>query len=406
MTNLVLYHHIENMPLIKMLVNADTLPALFYQALCDTAQNNALSGNIIEQLIVDKILQTDNCFSRLAAAYSWQDLPNSLKEAALAEIMALQNLSKLPLPDLGKWPDIARNFNNGLNYNKKNTCYSQAKQNLLRLFKQGEAEQFLSELAAYHYRFGYGIIGQAAFFSWDNCFKPIINADLVDKDDLFAYPRQKEQVFANTQGFLAGAPAANLLLYGEKGCGKSSLVKAVANYYQDHGLKLVLVPRQLWMDLAEIMEQLALYRQKFIMFLDDFSFADHENEYKQIKSIIEGSVAAKPDNVLLYATTNRRHLIAESWQDRHDKQDDMYLADTTAEKLALADRFGLMITFMPPDQNQYLEMVFGLAAKQGIEIDKEQLAAQAIRWERWHNSRSGRTARQFIDDLALKQILK
>ncbi len=405
MTNLVLYHHIEDLALIKMLLNADTKPALFYQALSGIAQKRALSGDITLQLILDEILHSDNYFARLAAACPWPDLPPAIKEIARAEIMSLQKIYKLPMPALGKWAAIARDFSDKINHNQQNSCYLMDKQNLATLFKQADAEQFVAALADYHYNFGYGLIGQAAFFSWDNGFKPIINADLVDRDDLFAYPGQKEQVFANTKGFLAGAPAANLLLYGEKGCGKSSLIKAVANYYQDQGLKLLLVPRHLWMDLAKIMEQLASYRQKFIIFLDDFSFAEHESEYKQMKSIIEGSVAAKPNNVLLYATSNRRHLIAESWQDRHDKQDDMYLADTTAEKLALADRFGITITFSPPDQNQYLEMVFGLAAKQGIVMDQQQLAAQAIRWERWHNSRSGRTARQFIDDLLLKQML-
>jgi uncharacterized protein len=260
-----------------------------------------------------------------------------------------------------------------------------------------------AELLAGHYaRHGAGPFGHHRAFHWrDGWLRAVSRPDPVRLAELVAYEREREPLIRNTQRFLAGLPAHHALLYGLPGTGKSSTVKAILNEYAHEGLRLVEVTKE---DLAELPRVLEILRgrgPRFVLFVDDLSFEEHEVEYKALKALLEGSVEEPPGNVRLYATSNRRNLIRENFSDRGDGSagDDVHARDTMQEKLSLAARFGLRLTFPSPDQARYLQIVAGLAGERGLEVPAEDLRERALLWDRWHAGRSGRTARQFVDEL-------
>jgi uncharacterized protein len=215
---------------------------------------------------------------------------------------------------------------------------------------------------------------------------------------LIGYEKEREPLLRNTERLLAGLPSHHALLYGLPGTGKSSTVKAVLNEYADSGLKLVELAKEDLGELPAVLEVLRGRGPSFILFIDDLSFEEHEVEYKALKALLEGSVEEPPGNVRLYATSNRRNLIRERFSDR-EEGDDVHARDTMQEKLSLAARFALRLTFPAPDQKRYLEIVSGLARERGVKIPAEELEERALLWDRWHAGRSGRTARQFVDEL-------
>ena len=228
-----------------------------------------------------------------------------------------------------------------------------------------------------------------------------------DWDDLIAYQRQKEKLLANTQAFLAGHRANNVLLTGARGTGKSTAVKALVSRYRDRGLRLVQIARGQLSQLSAVMERLCASKNlKFILFFDDLSFDEGETEYKYLKSVIDGGVTPQPDNVLIYATSNRRHLLRESWQDRSDQIDDIYMQDSANESISLSDRFGLILHYAQPTQEEYLAIIRHELEKAGITLDKETLRILGVRWEHEHSGRNGRIAHQFVTWYLGQQGLK
>nr|MBA4116609.1 ATP-binding protein [Rubrobacter sp.] len=222
-------------------------------------------------------------------------------------------------------------------------------------------------------------------------------------ETLIGYEREREPLLRNTERLLAGLPSHHALLYGLPGTGKSSTVKAVLNEYADRGLRLVELSKEDLKELPRVLETLRGRGSRFILFVDDLSFEEHEIEYKALKALLEGSVEEPPENVRVYATSNRRNLIRERFSDRADEgsaeEGDVHPRDTMQEKLSLVARFGLRLTFPAPDQRRYLEIVSGLARERGMEVPEEDLKEKALLWDRWHSGRSGRTARQFVDEL-------
>jgi predicted AAA+ superfamily ATPase len=257
-----------------------------------------------------------------------------------------------------------------------------------------------TELLADHYaRHGAGSFGRHRAFRWGRDGLQAVPApDPVRLVELVGYEREREPLLRNTERFLAGLPAHHVLLYGLPGTGKSSTVKAVLNEYADRGLRLVEVAKEDLGALPRVLETLRGRGPRFVLFVDDLSFEEHEVEYKSLKALLEGSIEKPPENVRVYATSNRRNLVRERFSER-DEADDVHARDTMQEKLSLAARFGLRVTFPTPDQRRYLEIVTGLARQRGIEIPEEELAERAKLWDRWHAGRSGRTARQFVDEL-------
>ena len=258
-----------------------------------------------------------------------------------------------------------------------------------------------AQLIAGHYSMhGAGPFGRHTAFRWEEeRLRAFVRPDPVRLAGLISYEREREPLILNTERFLAGLPAHHALLYGPPGTGKSSTVKAVLNEYAGRGLRLVEVKKEDLAELANVLELLRGRGPRFVIFVDDLSFEEHEVEYKALKALLEGSVGEPPENVRLYATSNRRNLIRESFSDREEGSDDVHARDTMQEKLSLAARFGLRLTFPSPNQARYLQIVAGLARDRGLEIPREALQERALLWDRWHAGRSGRTARQFVDEL-------
>jgi predicted AAA+ superfamily ATPase len=241
----------------------------------------------------------------------------------------------------------------------------------------------------------------------DGQFIGIKYADPVKLSELVGYESQRDALLKNTEFLLAGEVALHVLLYGSRGSGKSSLVKALLNEYSQRHLRLLEVAKSDLKDLPQIVEQLRSVPQKFIIFVDDLSFEEDDDAFKALKVVLEGNLTARSQNVVVYATSNRRHLIREFFGDRPAPKDndEIHAWDTMQEKLSFSDRFGLTLTFEPADQKTYLNIVRHLATQAAINISSEDLEYQALQWATRHNGRSGRTARQFVDflkaDLAL-----
>jgi predicted AAA+ superfamily ATPase len=256
-----------------------------------------------------------------------------------------------------------------------------------------------ADLLADHFaRHGAGPLGRYRAFRWDGeGLRAVPNPDPVRLSGLISYEREREPLVKNTRRFLAGLPAQHALLYGQPGTGKSSTVKALLNEFADAGLRLVEVAKEDLGSLPRVLGALRGRGPRFILFVDDLSFEEHEVEYKALKALLEGSVEEPPENVRVYATSNRRNLIREGFSDREDG-DDVHARDTMQEKQSLSARFGLRVTFPAPDQKRYLQIVEGLARERGLEAPEERLREEALLWDRWHAGRSGRTARQFVDE--------
>lgn len=217
-------------------------------------------------------------------------------------------------------------------------------------------------------------------------------------DDLLGYEDQKYKLLTNTQNFMEGRPANNVLLTGARGTGKSTGVKALAAMFAADGLRLIQIGRDQLELVAPVLEKLNEIRsKKFILFFDDLSFDEGESGYKYLKSAIDGSVTAQPDNVLIYATSNRRHLLKETWGDRNDALEaEVYRQDSANESISLSDRFGLILHYSTPSQEEYLQIIDHELRKAGVHLSKEELRLEGVRWEMEHSGRNGRIANQFV----------
>jgi hypothetical protein len=265
----------------------------------------------------------------------------------------------------------------------------------------------IADLAAFHQRFGSGIFAEYQAFRWQRGeLIAIAHPDPVQADQLIGYETQREAIFRNTEFLLAGLPALHILLYGSRGSGKSSLIKSLLHRYDN--LRLLEVGKAELCDLPLIVEQLRHLPQKFVIFVDDLSFEEDDDAFKALKVVLEGNLTARPKNLAVYATTNRRHLVREYFEERPRPKDadEIHHWDTVQEKLSFSDRFGLTLTFEPADQPTYLKMVHHLAAQAGIALEPQELEFKALQWATRHNGRSGRTARQFVDFLVADLTLE
>lgn len=270
-----------------------------------------------------------------------------------------------------------------------------------RLENLTTADEIADAFIEHWRRYGYGDIAAYRAFRWDSASKNIVGIrhfETIRLDDLIGYAHQKELLTGNTTAFVDGKPANNVLLVGARGTGKSSGVKALVNEYYAQGLRLVQITKPQLKTLPDLMETLRRFMSKrFIIFLDDLSFEESEADYKHLKSAIEGGVESRPENVLIYATSNRRHLIRETWRDRSEEHDELYRDDSTNETISLSDRFGLIIHYYAPSQAEYLEIIRSMLKRRGVELDAEQLRIEGLRWEMSHSGRNGRTAQQFVN---------
>ena len=276
-----------------------------------------------------------------------------------------------------------------------------------RLEAARNTDEFFDCVTGFYKDYGVGMFGLNKAFritkdsGSDVCFHPINNMDAVMLDDLIGYELQKKKLTDNTAAFVEGRKANNVLLFGDSGTGKSTSIKAIVNQFYDQGLRMIEIYKHQFEDLSNVIARIKSRNYKFIIYMDDLSFEEFEVEYKFLKAVIEGGVETRPDNILIYATSNRRHLIREVWKDRDDMEHSggMHRSDTLEEKLSLVNRFGVTINYSKPSQKEYFHIVHKLAERAGITMTGEELSAEANKWELSHGGISGRTAQQFINYL-------
>lgn len=392
--------------------NIDPLACLqaygrWFQALAD--KNCSWQTYLLRQ-----IARADNPFARQVQKGEISTLPPALVTAVRGDLQRLHALYKCTNQQLSQWVQDACNLPEpptawAEQPTESETKLAEAERRLHAKFRLlDDWTEMFPELATYYREWGAGLFAEYRALRWrSGALVGILNPDPVRLTSLVGYEFQRETLLKNTEALLAGYPALNVLLYGSRGTGKSSLVKSLLSEYGDRGLRLIEVTKADLQDLPAIVERVRLLAQKFVIFVDDLSFEEEEDQFKALKVVLEGSVTARPQNVVVYATSNRRHLIREFFGDRPrpSNADEITAWDTFQEKLSFSDRFGLTLTFEAPDQTTYLMMVRHLAHQDGLTLPMAELEYRALQWATRHNGRSGRSARQFVDFLAAELAL-
>ncbi|MGB9839429.1 ATP-binding protein [Thermovenabulum sp.] len=433
---LVVYKNISKDPVIKifsqilkMLLNDDNLLEAFEKyhefigRLVEEKEKNntCFSGNIWQEYILELILRDENCFSKQCESLEFESISDYLKDMVIHDLQCLKKLyefdinmiknllmEKLQLGYIVSLPDfIDMGLKNEYPYPE---YYFIEKESIKdKLHNSDNWKKNIRDLACFYKKVGCGNFGRYWAFKWIQTenggrLEGIAVPDPVKLHEIIGYEEQKKEVYRNTKQFVKGFKANNVLLYGDRGTGKSSTVKALIHEFGKDGLRIVEVLKDQLNYLPEIISQLKNRPQRFIIFIDDLSFEEFETDYKYLKSILEGSLESTPGNVIIYATSNRRHLIREFFSDQ--REEEKRANETLEEKLSLSDRFGITVLFNAPNQEDYLKIVEGIAKNRGLSIDSEVLRKMALQWELWNNQRSGRTAKQFIDDLMGRMGIK
>ena len=308
------------------------------------------------------------------------EIPQSLENNAKRELEIFSKLTELDANDLC----------GGLDFDGYIPQFDNKKTDFVKIY-----EERLNNVGKY----GYGIFATAKMFRVSGEeIVPVKSADNTSLTEFVGYEEERKQVFENTRALCEGRPAANVLLCGDAGTGKSSTVKACANYFADYGVRLIELRKDQLFSLSYIMGRIADNPLKFIIFIDDLSFNKNDDCFSMLKAALEGSASAKADNAVIYATSNRRHIVKESFSDR-EGGDDIHHSDTVQELMSLSDRFGLTVYFEKPNKALYLEIIHSLARKNEIKIDLKELDIKAEAFALSRGSRSPRAAEQFINSL-------
>ncbi|MBR6573997.1 MAG: ATP-binding protein [Clostridia bacterium] len=382
--------------------------SLQFRRMVELGNELSLEGNLWHNCLTWFLLTDENPFT-LSREYA-PDREDTLARLAKKDIVHLRELFRYDLASIGRnllGVDYFDELNmTGLGKSVRGDVGALVSDMAKKLAEAPSDEDFYRLLVDHYAVHGVGIFGMGHAFRIEEQghadLKPIYNEDPVRLDDLVGYDEQKEQLVRNTLAFLEGKPANNVLLYGDSGSGKSTCIRALLHEYYPKGLRLIELYKHQFKSLADVIAMVKTRNCKFILFIDDLSFEDFEIEYKFLKAVIEGGIEARPDNLLIYATSNRRHLIKETWNDRNDMEHngDIHRSDTVEEKLSLANRFGLAINFSSPSRKEYHRIVRTLADRAGIVMEDTELFRKADAWEIRHGGVSGRAARQFINDLA------
>ncbi|MBW4418817.1 MAG: ATP-binding protein [Myxacorys californica WJT36-NPBG1] len=384
--------------LLKAASQQDQLEVV--QAYGDWFSAIAHTGKGWQDYLLNRMVSVENAFSRTIQTTPPEALPPALVDAIAHDLRILQQIYQCSTAQIAQWvSDQTPAWSDHLLYPKtsRQRRIVQFSTDLELLIDWAAA---IPDLAEFYQTFGTGMVAQYSAFRWQNGqLNAIAHPDPLLIDSLVGYETQRDMLVKNTEFLLAGLPALHILLYGSRGSGKSSLVKSLLHEYDN--LRLIEVGKSELKDLSTIVEQLRNLPQKFIIFVDDLSFEEDNDAYKALKVVLEGNLTARPQNVVVYATSNRRHLIREFFDERPRPKDadEIHHWDTVQEKLSFSDRFGLTLTFEPADQTTYLNIVRHLAEQAQVLISSEELEFQALQWATRHNGRSGRTARQFIDFL-------
>ena len=336
------------------------------------------------------ILTDDNAFTKAAAGDKVNELDNSIMDGVKSDLIKLEEIASFSSEDIidaEKYSEIGEILHTMPNWNTDGVGA------MYPLTTNWSSQ--INELTDYHRKNGYGVFSRYSAFTWrDKSLCPISSVVSIKLTDLKNYEKQRNQVLDNTIAFIEGYPANNVLLYGDRGTGKSSTIHAILNEYKASGLRMIEISKGDINDLTMIRELIADSPMKFIIFIDDLSFDSHDDSFGELKAALEGSLSGKQSNTIIYATSNRRHLIKENFSDR---ENDVNRSDTLQEELSLSDRFGLSITFMNPDKAEYLDITEKIVNDRGLELDLDKLFAGAELWARRRGGRSPRCAKQYID---------
>ena len=359
------------------------------------AEKHGISGNLLRGYILYRLAHYANLAAQTTEAQAGPVGPG-LRAAFVRDMEILLPLLTSPATAFIPLPLLD-------DYKPTVPVRTEAAAALSDLLRDAETpEDYARALLSYYHCFGYGDIASYRAFRWDDTKKNIVGIrhfESIRMSDLIGYQHQKDLITGNTLAFIAGKPANNVLLVGARGTGKSSAVKALANEYYNRGLRLLQLTKDQLCDLPFVMDTLRKFASKyFIVFFDDLSFEENDAAYKNLKSAMEGGVESRPANVLIYATSNRRHLIRETWHDRGENDSEVHRSDSVNESISLSDRFGLIIQYYAPDQNEYLAIIDHMLKKAGVNLTPEELRVAGVRWEMTHSGRSGRTAEQFVAD--------
>ena len=359
---------------------------LFHELISTAYKHHYASGNLWHNYLTHFILSNENFFSLACEGKSAPD--GSLKDVALHDFEAFMRL-------YGLQNEHMHYINDFKGYAHNNTICELSK----AIAEAGSPQKMYDIVTNFYRRHGTGKFAfSRAFRLEDGELVAVEHVGDVKLSDIVGYEPQKHELTANTEAFIAGKAANNVLLYGDGGTGKSTSIKALLNEYADAGLRVIELYKHQFKDIIRLSEMLRDRNYKFIVFIDDLSFEEGETDYKFLKAIIEGGIETRPANILIYATSNRRHIVREIWKDRDDMEHngDIHRSDTVEEKLSLASRFGIAINYSSPRREEYHAIVKALAEKAGLTVNDE-LFSLADRWEIRHGGMTGRAARQFID---------
>jgi hypothetical protein len=392
--------------------NQEDMRALLYQCLhqlIELAGRFGFHGNLWHCYLADLLVNNENSYS--CGCEIRGAIQGSINDAALHDIKIFKEFydydfepmcSVLQVPEFALISQYAASSQESKVYNRR-ICARICE--LAEHFCADRTPQEMKDTLTEFYReYGVGKFGLHKSFrvAHDETgvhVTPILNIAHVQLEDLVGYEIAKQKLIDNTEAFVYGRKANNCLLFGDAGTGKSSCIKAIANAYYDKGLRIIEVYKHQFQDLNDVIAQIKNRNYKFIIYMDDLSFEEFEIEYKYLKAVIEGGLEKKPENVLIYATSNRRHLIRENFSDREEIREDMHTGDTVQEKLSLVSRFGVTIYFGAPTKKEYHAIVKALAERAGLRMTEEQLYQEANKWELSHGGLSGRTAQQCVDYL-------
>lgn len=359
----------------------------FYSLVSERGCSDKLAYSMTEAALFD-----ENCFTLAAAGGTDDRLPVEVLRAVKRDceaILSAANLTADEVLDSYTYKDEIADVIDTLPRWQSGECAES--------FKMFDGS--LKKVAAYYNQNGCGIFARYKAFIWrDGDIQPVLHHDKIDTDDFVGYERQRGEVIQNTRSFIDGKSCNNCLLYGDMGTGKSSTVKAIANRFRRDGLRIVEIPKERLVDFPLLVDKIAALPMKFIIFIDDLSFQKQDQSYTTLKAVLEGGIAARPSNALIYATSNRRHLVKESLSDR-SWDDDVNTRDNMQESLSLSDRFGLKVCYSAPSKKEFVEIVCRLAKDRNINMSEEELALGAERFALIKGARSPRCAKQYVESL-------
>ena len=396
--------------------NKEDIQSLLYECLnqlMELAVSHGFEGNLWHCFLAFILVNNENAYSKACEIRG--EVDGSINKVVLHDFDIIKSFFDFDLQQLADCfevdcMDAVTDYQSMHGSGKIFNSRIKARINALKdhLEDAKTTEEFKTAVTDFYREFGVGKLGLHKAFRIlhrenDVQIIPITNIAHVKLDDLVGYEIAKQKLIDNTEAFVNGKEANNCLLYGDAGTGKSTSIKAIANQYYDRGLRLIEVYKHQFCDLNDVIAQIKNRNYKFIIYMDDLSFEEFEIEYKYLKAVIEGGLEKKPDNVLIYATSNRRHLIRETFSDKEEIREDMHTSDTVQEKLSLYARFGVSIYFGAPTKKEFQNIVKALAKKNHIPMEEETLLAEANKWELSHGGLSGRTAQQFINFLLGKE---